>query len=190
MLSKIKRLAAFSLALVVCVSLASCEDELSRFKSALKNDTERCTVTTSLASSLGTLTAEYTVEYTPDMIAVEYEKDSFGTLDESSSEDDLIIRTHGTAVIDKDGAVDGELGALVLSVILRNLNLDNENINYTIDNDVLSFTVLSNDCEGVIGVDLGYDARVEIILFGDSLSEITVNYTAAGGNARLNAKYE
>lgn len=190
MLNNIKRLAAFSLALLLCLPLASCSDELSPFKSALRKEPQRCTVTTSLDSALGMLTAEYAAEYKSDLIEVIYEKDSLGKLDESTGEDGIIIRTPGTAVIDKDGSVEGELGALVLSVITRNIRLDNDSIAYTLGAEVLSFTVKSGNCERVLGVDLGYDAEVEIFLSDDALSKITVKYTTASGDAMLEAKYE
>lgn len=191
MLSKIKELLLLCLCLLVCLPLAACSDGLVPFSRSVTGcNYNKCTVTTSLDSVLGTLGAEYIAELKSNAYEVKYAKDVLGTIGEGSSAEDIITRKTGVTVIGQGGAADGEVGALVLSVLTGGIKLDKEKLStHNIDGEVLSFTVLKDNTAAVLGVDLGYDASVIITLSDGALSEIKINYVTASGNASLVAKY-
>ena len=174
---------------LLAVQACRAPSELDPFREALGDMTSATArVTTSIASPLGDVSAEYAVTYSNGSAEVTYVRDSLSQITPDTDPDDLNTTVGETVTITPDNT--GKLGKLVANVLFGKILLNEELIEYTVNGDVLDFTVKSDAAEEILGASIGYDAEVRITLAEGKLAKIEVNYNALGGKANLTADFD
>lgn len=193
-MSFVKRFSVFALFCALLLSAISCSGaypELSDYGRALSETAPiRATVTSTLDTELGTLSAEYTATWS-DGIEINYTKDKLSEITPGISKDELITEVSGSATVGRDGTLTGEISTLILNLLLCKINLDGEKLTYTEENGTLTFTVTKENTEAVLGTPLDYDVTGAIVKSeSGGVKSITVTYTAASGEAKAVCEFE
>ena len=181
-----------ALAAIVCtlISLASCNGkhkELKPFLDAISNSSPKsAVVVTKIDTNLGAVGGDYSASYSGNEITVDCTKNAPTAI---TGGQNISWAVKSTVVIKKDGSVNGEIGALVKSVLMLDINPDGDYITYNLNGDVLEFTVLSKKTDRVFGVDIAYDTSVLLIIEGGKVKSVYVSYTSDSGPATLVCEY-
>ena len=176
--------------LAVSVSCGGEHKELRPFSDALGAASPRTAALHSeIDTELGKFGTDYAASYSGDTVTVEYTRNTVGIIGPGTEEDDIFSTEHGTAVINADGTVTGELGALARSLLTLGITLDGDAIAYEVRESTLDFTVARESTERVFGVNIGYPVAVTLKLEGDAVASITLTYTASSGGATVVCEY-
>ena len=174
---------------LLAVQACRAPSALDPFREALGDMTSATArVTTSIASPLGDISAEYAVTYSNGSAEVTYVRDSLSQITPDTDPDDLNTTKGETVTVTPDNT--GKLGKLVANVLFGKILLNEELIEYTVNGEVLDFTVKSDAAEEILGASIGYDAEVRITLAEGKLAKIEINYNAIGGKANLTADFD
>lgn len=184
--------AAFLMLALSLLTVQACggtPSELDPFRRAMGElSCSRAHITTSIDSPLGDVSAEYEVTYSDGSAEVSYVRNSLSGITPDKEPDDLNTTERDTITVTPDST--GKLGGLVANVLFGKIMLNEELIEYTVNGDVLDFTVKADAAEEILGATIGYDARVKITLREGKLAKIEINYATIGGEATLTADFE
>ena len=197
-----KKIVALLLALACVFALASCgtpetPDEgtdsasLDPFKTAISTSAPTgAVITIELENTISTpLTGTFTVTYGVDNAVVNYEYDQFLPIDPSAPVESDRETVTGTASIDKNGTVTGDLNATVAASTLLNYNLDGTKMTYLAEVGVLSASISSANTESVLGVNIGADVTFTMTIFEGKVVSVTLDYQTATGAAQIITTY-
>ncbi len=198
-----KKLLSALLALVMCMTLlVSCKDEedpeepkddLAPFTDAITASapaTAKITtkLTYELDSLTGTLNGEYNVTYGADGSAtVSYTYEKLNEITEDTTEFKSTVP--GTATVDAQGNVTGDLGGSVTAATVLKLTLDKEKMTFTVEGGVLTATISAENAVSVLGVDTGVEATLKLTVSDGKVSSVAITYTTAKGPAEIVAVY-
>ena len=193
-----KKILCLALALLMCASLmiacgddpAPEVDDLKAFTDALAASAPKTAkVNTTLESTLGELTAEYSVTYGEDGTAeLVFTREQFNEITADTTEFKSTVT--GSASIDAAGNLTGDLGegAVSAATVLK-LALAKDKMTYTVDGGILTATVSAENVQSVLGVDTGAETTVKLTVANGVVSSLTVSYTTAEGPATVVAVY-
>lgn len=197
-----KKIVALLLALACVFALASCgtpetPDEgtdsasLDPFKTAISTSAPTgAVITIELENTISTpLTGTFTVTYGADNAVVNYEYDQFLPIDPSASATSDRETVTGTATIDKNGNVTGDLNSTVAASALLSYNLDSSKMTYIAEAGTLSATITSANTEGVLGVNIGADVTFTLTVFEGKVVSVTLSYQTTSGLAEIVTTY-
>ena len=186
----IKRIIALAAIVCTLVSLASCRrmhKELEPFSDAISNFSPLgAVVVTKIDTEIGSYGGDYSASYSGDEITVDCTKSAPSAVTGGEHTSGAV---KSTVIIKEDGSTDGDIGALVKSVLMLDITLDGDRITYGIDGDVLEFTIACENTKTVFGVDIAYDASVLLTLDSGRVKSINVSYTSDSGPATLVCEY-
>lgn len=153
---------------------------------------ETAKVTVLLEAALDDLKAEYNVTYnlegTGATVEGWYEK--FNTVGGDVFADDYKTTYTVNAVVDADGNVSGVGGVAFVEAVTFDINLDSEKLSdVEVKSSYIGATVKAADTLAVLGVEIGYDARVIISVSSLGVYSISISYTSAAGNVEISATY-
>lgn len=196
-----KKIIALLLALVCVFALASCGGpetpegpdyaDLEPFKAAITaSNPAAAVITIELENTIGDpLTGTFAVTYAADNTVVEYEYDQFLPIDPSSPAESDRETVSGTATIDKNGIVTGDLNSTVTAATLLNYNLDGTKMTYRAEVGVLSATISAANTESVLGVNLEADVTLTLTISEGKIVSVTLNYQTTTGAAEIVTTY-
>ena len=95
----------------------------------------------------------------------------------------------GTATIDKNGIVTGDLNSTVTAATLLNYNLDGAKMTYRAEVGVLSATISAANTESVLGVNLEADVTLTLTISEGKIVSVTLNYQTTTGAAEIVTTY-
>lgn len=189
----IKRLSALVSIIALLAVSTSCggeHKELRPFQDALDAASPNTAALHSeIDTEFGKVGTDYTASYSGSTVTVEYTRNTVGTITPDTEEDDLFPTERGTATINADGTVTGEIGALAKSLLTLAITLDGDAIAYEVKESTLDFTVSAENTERVFGVNIGYPVTVVLELSDERITKITVTYTASSGDATVWCEY-
>ena len=196
-----KKIVALLLALVCVFALASCGgpetpegpdySDLEAFKAAITASAPAgAVITVELENTISTpLMGTFTVTYGEENAVVEYEYDQFLPIDPSAPAESDRETVTGTATIDKNGTVTGDLNSTVTAATLLNYNLDGTKMTYIVEAGILSANISAANTESVLGVNIGADVTFTLAIFEGKVVSVTLNYQAATGAAEITTTY-
>ena len=165
-------------------------DTLEEFQSAISNTAPN---SASISTSLLTVHSDeamkglYDVTYNADgTVTVKY---AYMKLNAIGEGDGLFSTVTGTATIDAEGNVTGDVEGTVVGAAAIVANLDADKMEYTISAGVLTATVEAADVEAVLGVDTGADTVLTITVVGGNVLALTITYTSAAGPVEIVCGY-
>ena len=171
-----------SLAVILCclVALVACGSPTASFESALAvKGFSKATITQTTETALGDLTGTFTVTYNDDGTAtIDYEYEQWNDFTSNSTE--LKSTVTGSVTRQADGSYSdgkGFNGSADEITAGFAINLESVRDSATVDGSTLTVTVPADSTEAVLGVDLGVDATLTVVIAGTTLSEVTVSYT-------------
>ncbi len=192
-----------SLAVVLCclVALVACSGSpTSPFESALAvKGFTKATITQVTETALGDLTGTFTVTYNEDGTAtIDYEYEQWNDFTSSSTE--LKSTVTGSVTRQADGTYSDGKGFNgsadeITAGFAINLESIRESATVSADGNTLTVTVPADSTEAVLGVNLGFDAELKVVIAGGVLSEVVVSYTVIDANEdeytnTITCKYE
>lgn len=192
-----KKIIAFALLLILAFSLVACTpagttESLDSFNSAIANSAPVSVIieTKFEHTRLGVdIKGEYTATFAEDGTAtVEY---WYYKLNEADLANDELLELvpDQVAYIAADGTVTGDLEGTVTAAVQCKMNLDPSKMEYSIDRGILTATVKAANTKAVFGVDLGYDATLDMRLAGEAIGSYSIRYTTSDGSAVIVCKY-
>ena len=161
----------------VCVCGAK---DVQKFVDAVKNAnpmSARVTLTEDTQLDGIVLNGMYNVTYPGDGSAkVTYVIDKF---DDTFTSDNPVITVSGMVIVNADGTISGDSGLNkgVHIAILLNLDLTNPNLNVTVDNETLRFTVAAADTAAVLGVAVDSDVIFGLNVVNGKVHSVDVTYS-------------
>ena len=136
----------------------------------------------------GTLEGEYNVTYAADGSAtVTYTKEVLNEIDEDTTE--FMTTVPGTATVDAQGNVTGDLGGSVTAATVLKLTPDKDKMTFTIEGGVLTATVSADNAASVLGVNTGAETTLKITVSNGKVTSVAITYTTATGPAEIVAVY-
>ena len=147
-------------------------------------------ITVTFTTALGVLNGSYKAVYNEDGTAtVEYSYEKFNTIG-AGDNNELKSTVTGTATVAANGSVTGDLTADGLNAVSFDLALDEAKLsNVAINAGVLSADVKADDTAAVLGVALGYDAKLTVATGTDGITSMTVAYTTTSGDVEIVTLY-
>lgn len=191
-----------ALILVACLAMAfvSCgkddgEDnaptDVSAFTEAIANTNPGGAVIDVVTeTTLGTLTAKYTVAYNADGSAsVTYSVEKFNEFDPSNPAADTKSVDEGVATINADGTCTGDIEGNVASIaagVSIDLTAVAEKATVNEAGDVLTVVVPAASTSSVIGVSVASDVTLEISVSGSAVERIDISYSGVSITCKYN----
>lgn len=169
----------------VCVCGAK---NLQKFTDAIKNAnpmSARVTLTEDTQLDGIVLNGLYSATYLDNgSVRVLYEVEKF---DDTFTSADPVVKVEGMVTVNADGTVSGESGLNkgVHIAILLNLDLTNPNLNVTVSDETLRFTVAAADTAAVLGIAVDSDVTVGLNVVDGKVHSIDVTYS----NTTITALY-
>ena len=147
-------------------------------------------ITVTFTTNLGVLNGSYKAVYNEDGTAtVEYSYEKFNTIG-ADSNGELKSTVTGTATVNADGSVIGNLTNDGLTAVSFDLQLDEAKLsNVAINAGILKADVKAADTGSVLGVALNYDVQLTVATGTNGLTSMTVAYTTASGNVEIVTLY-
>ena len=147
-------------------------------------------ITVTFTTALGVLNGSYKAVYNEDGTAtVEYSYEKFNTIG-AGDNNELKSTVTGTATVAANGSVTGDLTADGLNAVSFDLALDEAKLsNVAINAGVLSADVKADDTAAVLGVALGYDAKLTVATGTNGITSMTVAYTTTNGDVEIVTLY-
>ena len=199
-----KKLVALLLALVCAFALVSCggpdtpPDEgpdytnLDPIKAAITASapaTAVITVEVENTISDEPLTGIFSVTYGTENTQVEYEYEQFTQIDANAPTESDRETVTGTAIIDKNGNVTGDLNSTVTTAALLNYNLDGAKMTYTVESGVLSATISAANTQSILGVNIEADVTFTLNVANGKVVSVTLGYEVASGTVEITTTY-
>ena len=136
----------------------------------------------------GVLKGEYNVTYAADGSAtVSYTKEVLNEIDEDTTEYKSTVP--GTATVDAQGNVTGDLGGSVTAATVLKLTPDKDKMTFEIEGGVLTATVSADNAASVLGVNTGAETTLKITVSNGKVTSVAITYTTATGPAEIVAVY-
>lgn len=193
-----KKTIALSLLLILVLSLAACtpvaDENLNSYSEAIKSTSiagAKIEVSFHHTAFDVNIEGEYTVSLNEDGSAtVKYWYDELNS-DTLDNDADLLERVSDqVAYVAADGTVTGNLDGTVAAAVQCKMDLIPEKIEECkIERGVLTATVKAANTKAVFGVDLGYDATLDMRLDGEAISSYSIRYTTDEGSANIVCTY-
>ena len=197
-----KKILLVVLALACALAFASCElvnnvttDPGEDFIKAIANtDPTTATINTVTTTELGTLNGEYLVTYGADGAAtIDYSYEKWYLVGEGNGTD-LKYTVTGTITRQQDGSyADGKGFTANVSPAATGFTLD---LTSVIDSaeinaayDTLTATVAAADTEAVLGVALGYDVELTVVIGSGVVETITVTFADGTNSGSISCRY-
>lgn len=190
-----KKIIALILAVVCLFALVACSEseadkQLAVYIDAISKTSPSAAVinTTYTDANFGvSLGGAYNVTYNDDGTAtVAYEYDKLGQIGE-----EFMSTVSGTVTIKEDGTVDGTIDTAVQAAAEIKLNLKASEIaQFTVAKGILTAIIKADKTESVLGVDLGADASLMMVVTNDGkIGTVSVVYTDEGGTSSIVCMY-
>ena len=166
---------------------------LSPFTDAIASSAPvSASITTKLAYTIdgltGTLEGAYNVTYASDGSAtVSYTKEVLNEINEDTTEYKSTVP--GTATVDAEGNVTGDLGGSVTAATVLKLTPDKDKMTFEIEGGVLTATVSADNAASVLGVNTGAETTLKITVSNGKVTSVAITYTTATGPAEIVAVY-
>lgn len=195
-----KKIIAFALLLILAFSLVACTpadttESLDSFNSAIANSAPVSVIVETKFEHTRLdvdIEGEYTATFAEDGSAtVKYWYYKLNKADLDNDNELLELVPDQVAYIAADGTVTGDLEGTVTAAVQCKMNLDPSKMEYSIDRGILTATVKAANTKAVFGVDLGYDATLDMRLAGEgeAIGSYSIRYTTSEGSAVIVCKY-
>ena len=192
-----KRFLIFMLALLTVFSFVACggdgepeQASFDEFSAAYAATVPvKITVTTKLETVLGDLNSTVETVFNPNgSSTINYSYEKFNAISDDPATKSVVS---GTVECDKNGNYSdgGEFAGQNSTVMGVKLNLDADLMDYSVEGDVLTANVKSENVKAVTGVDFGADVVLMVTKAEGKIISVTASYTSANGPVSVVCSY-